>query len=415
MVTGGTILREEGAYRRGMVLGLTVAEILILVLFVLLLLLAALLGRRGEEIARAEERAAQTELLLAAESSRRETLELALVELQERVEAAGGSLTDFPDAFRELVALRERTLASDRQLDRLRQELEIASTGRDTLQVELAERAGELDELQVELAERADERDALAAELTERTIERDALAVDLDRRMLERQELRAALARTTIELERARATRDSRDAADELLDVKVAATDQLLQMLGEPSENAQALESLETFLAALRGAIEGSPQLAEPKALLGAISKLDALSRERQDLAARVAHLAEQIGGNGRGIDWPPCWANAQERPEYLFDIRMRDDGLMVAATDLPHRATERSNLPFAGGILSRIVDARQFSRETAALYQQSVDNNCRFYVRVIDETSQNMTASKYKSIRQAIENHFYIFLARHA
>jgi hypothetical protein len=45
----GSVFREEFFYRRGLVLGLTMAEIIILIIFSLLLALSWMLGQKEEE------------------------------------------------------------------------------------------------------------------------------------------------------------------------------------------------------------------------------------------------------------------------------------------------------------------------------------------------------------------------------
>jgi hypothetical protein len=107
-MSDGQILREEGAYRRGMVLGLTVAEIMILVLFVLLLLLASTLNHRDKEIERLSVREAQLTGEVRDLNAHAESTLLRLAQLQDRLAAAPPTEV-VDELWRELVT-RESAL-----------------------------------------------------------------------------------------------------------------------------------------------------------------------------------------------------------------------------------------------------------------------------------------------------------------
>lgn len=121
-----TILEEEHSYRRGLVLGFTLAEIVVLVIFLLLMALATLLARKEEELA---ERTRELERAEARAAG-------AMTELQRVVEALGGR-DAFDDNFKVLVesreaieALRAEKRALEEQIARLIDiEGMLASTG----------------------------------------------------------------------------------------------------------------------------------------------------------------------------------------------------------------------------------------------------------------------------------------------
>lgn len=90
-----TILQEERSYRRGLVLGFTLAEIVVLVIFLLLLALTTLLARKEQELVELAEK------LERAETRAAETAH-ALEELERLVDAVGGQ-DAFDDDFKLLV------------------------------------------------------------------------------------------------------------------------------------------------------------------------------------------------------------------------------------------------------------------------------------------------------------------------
>ena len=97
------VSRDSVSYRRGLVLGLTMAEIMLLLVFCLLIALAALISRSREKLAEAEKKVA--ELTLLAEGNT--TLERRAVEAlreQAAAEKAGASPEEIEDSWTRLVA-----------------------------------------------------------------------------------------------------------------------------------------------------------------------------------------------------------------------------------------------------------------------------------------------------------------------
>src|SRR5712671_417054 len=111
------ILFQQESYKRGVVLGLTMAEIVLLILFTLLLVLAALLTDKERERAK-----------LLLERSELEA-RLALIE-KGFAELRNQHISDPEALFRELVLAKEKAA----QADQLRQQLQEASKRNDELQ-----------------------------------------------------------------------------------------------------------------------------------------------------------------------------------------------------------------------------------------------------------------------------------------
>ena len=91
-MSDGTIRREQGAYRRGIVLGLTLGEIVTLLLFVLLLVLAASARHAREQQEALTARAAHA--LQAQEQTERQLAEVRAV--------VGGTPAEFDDLWQSL-------------------------------------------------------------------------------------------------------------------------------------------------------------------------------------------------------------------------------------------------------------------------------------------------------------------------
>ena len=99
--------RDQG-YRRGLVLGFTMAEIAILMIFVLLLVLSILLGRKSKEVEDLKEWVANLELNTSEELIRLKKLErtLNLAAPEDMREQP------LPEVFRELVFVRQEIVAA---------------------------------------------------------------------------------------------------------------------------------------------------------------------------------------------------------------------------------------------------------------------------------------------------------------
>lgn len=116
---------QDRAYRRGLVLGLTMAEIMVLIIFALLLALAAALKNSHDRLAARDSRVLQLEADLKVHE---DTLK--------RLIASAGGKTTAEDIFKEMRAQKDKMQAAEAELSRLRP---------------LAPKAKELDDIYQEL------------------------------------------------------------------------------------------------------------------------------------------------------------------------------------------------------------------------------------------------------------------------
>ncbi len=94
-------------------------------------------------------------------------------------------------------------------------------------------------------------------------------------------------------------------------------------------------------------------------------------------------------------------------QPEYIFNISLTSDGIVVHANKLADRAADENELPIGGLSFDSNVSDSAFEQQTDALYKYSKARDCRFFVRVFDETKSDEKAV-YKRRLQAVESHFY-------
>lgn len=325
--------RQRSAYRRGLVLGFTLAEIITLIIFCLLLALTARLlqERRIAETLRQENAAQLVELSL----------------MREKLQQFAASKTPLDDLFRELVLLREKAA----ELDRLKAEA-----------AALAEKARQWERVEQALAGRLPP--GASAEAIARQLALDARLGAA---------LRAALREAGFP-----------HPTPEQLDAVAAAIE---EALGSTLADADGLPPAEAVRAALAGRT--------------------ALATENATLKRQLGNLEEALRRVGPGTEMPPCWRDEKTgRPEYIFDVALTPSGMIVRDRALPHRAAEQAQLPIAMTFL-RAVPWQQFLEEALPLFQWSVENKCRFFVRAFDLTAPN-EKTEYKAMMRRLEMRFY-------
>lgn len=140
---------------------------------------------------------------------------------------------------------------------------------------------------------------------------------------------------------------------------------------------------------------------------------LGVLRAENEELRQRLASADAPGAGAAaaaapRGKEAPPpCWTNAHGEAQYLLDVTIKDEGLLVRDLAPAARASDpRLRLLRA---LPRDADIppELFRRVVDPLFRASVHDRCRFVVTMRDATGP---ASKqtYKSLRRLVESYFY-------
>jgi|GEM_PF-951522 len=330
------IQREDEHYRRGVVLGLTMAEIVLLIIFTLMLLLMDQLRHKDEEI----KTLAASQKIYAV--------------LQEVAAAAGSNqLTpeQMPEYFQELILKVEKV-----------QSLEAANAS-------LAERNKELEELVARAVKATGQEnpDQALKQLTD-------MAAAIDK----------AFTKNT----------NSNLSPKERSDMAAAAAQAAAELIAEEFKNKSATGSEKTVLQAL----------AENR------TRTEELERKNQDLQSQNQMLLAKNLEGGKGTEKPSCWyVKGTTRPEYIFDVSLGSEGVTVFDNNLPHRASEKAALPIGTIKFNSQLSTDEFLTITAALLQWSDEHDCRFFVRVYDETGP---AEKmiYKRHLNTVEQRFYKF-----
>lgn len=99
--------------------------------------------------------------------------------------------------------------------------------------------------------------------------------------------------------------------------------------------------------------------------------------------------------------------STATGETDYLFDIVLTSEGLRVRERAPESRASEREKLSLERMNPEETLTIASFLQRTRGVFDFSVRQNCRFYVVVYDATAEHEKVL-YKSLLQAVENHFY-------
>lgn len=378
---------EKKHYRKGLALGLTLAETFSIVVFILLLACAVLLRfeQFQRDTAEAQLDTARVDLHLTQELLNTETVSWSNAD----------AWYEYARQLRDTVeALQTRVFDAERARDHA----SIRAAQADSLLADngvpegFAERAARL----------TGERDSLRA-----------AAAESDRRLREATALRDSLARRLADTER---------VADELGDGLAGANgltpEEAEDIIGQAARSADLRDSLDaarrtigTLDRELRATRE--EMLADPDSLVDSLraglsesrfredtlrSRVWDAERERDDAVGRAEYRESQLEQlrQGVGIDPPPCWLAGDGNPEYIFRIELTDRGMRLFRIAPGHRI---AGDPEATRHAAAIEEGREYApaeflRLTQPFYALGVSRTqafgpmgCRFWIRPVDRT----------------------------
>ena len=384
---------EKTYYRKGLALGLTLAETFSIVVFILLLACAALLGfeQMQRDDAEAARDTARVDLLITQEMVRSDSM-------------SWGSA----DAWFE----RSRELVREREIERLRAEKAEQDLAGATARAVEAERQlqneGAPQEVVQRLGEQAAEMRALEDSLSRSRSERERVAARAD-------SLARQVAANADSMERQAAVSALVEPLGEAIaergEASLAEADQVI----EQAARAQRLDDSLSLARRTISALDRELQNTREMFLDDAASAIDSLraaelqasalrqrttqaEQERDDALGRANYLQTQVEQlrQGTGIDPPPCWLDPDGDPEYIFRVELTDRGLQLFNISPVRRTeTDLEATRYAAAIEEgRVYDPATFLRLTLPFYEIGVSRTvpfgpmgCRFWIRPVDMT----------------------------
>jgi hypothetical protein len=330
---------DERSYRRGLILGLTMAEVMILVLFALLLVWMAGLRDRKNETG---ELKAKLERL----TNENADLQFKAAELLE-VNKALASQPDAPhnidDLFRELTLAKEETARIQEQL-----------RSRDSVTETLGALGYSI-------------RDEQSATQSIKEIKSKLEIADSVLRV---------------------ATMHSKNGA---------ADDEVIAKLGSLAQIERELSS------------QGKDISSVAAECGNALTRETGCNTRLNTLSGRLANAEQQLATSSRGTEKPACWADQTGKPEYIFDIALKSQSIVIRDNALPNRRSEEATLPLENITFGGELRPDAFRSQTRALFNWSEKERCRFFVRVFDLTAA-FEKDIYKRQLRTVGEHFYYY-----
>ncbi|MEM5516417.1 hypothetical protein WNY37_05605 [Henriciella sp. AS95] len=326
------------SYRRGLVLGFTVAEALLLILFGILLALGSIIVTKNQE---------------------RDELKAELNRAQPKLAAIDTLKASFPSD-------------AEQTFDDFFGELTLAIEQRDRAQAKLASLTEKVNKQQRDLEELHRTK-----RIVERASENGKSSADA---------LQESAARGEV-LNEVFPSEVSPDQVQQVLNIA-----KQLEELLPPAESAERQAAEDAAL--------------KEKADIEAMRKaLEDAERAQDRLEGQLANASRRLKQDGLG--YPACWARKVGTPDYIFDIALRPDGIVIYDNALPRWEAEQEALPLSSSMYDQPLSSSQFRMLTKPLFDTSEARDCRFFVQIYDMTGPQ-DKLRYKQLMQAVESHFY-------
>lgn len=176
-----------------------------------------------------------------------------------------------------------------------------------------------------------------------------------------------------------------------------------------PTDPPEALrKAIEVYASLGSSASVESVKEASTLALQNSALHKEIEAKERE--LTKTKQERDNLMRSGTGTVYPSCWTDDAGVTEFVFDISIRDAGLIVR--DLT--PTRRFRDPIWSKVTKFprdvLISSNVFRQATLEMFQWSRASKCRFFVTLKDQTGSTSKA-EYKKMRQLVEGHFYVLL----
>jgi hypothetical protein len=139
--------------------------------------------------------------------------------------------------------------------------------------------------------------------------------------------------------------------------------------------------------------------------------ELSRLLDENRELEGRLENVSTALDGAkkqlGNGLVYPSCFRNSNGRTQFVFEVEFDESSVVMQALAVPGNEDKKRVAPF-GRISTGIkLSPAQFTEATKPLFDWSKQEECRFFVRIYDLTRPE-NKDVYKQMMKTVENHFY-------
>ena len=138
----------------------------------------------------------------------------------------------------------------------------------------------------------------------------------------------------------------------------------------------------------------------------GLLNRIKLLEQENQALTQQAQTTSPQ---NSQGLDKQSCWVTATGKPDYLFDLTLTSNGIIIHTQPQSHRIQERQELPLQSIGYNQELSPVTFRQATRPIFDWGVQNNCRFFTKITDATAAREKIT-YKHLLRVVNEHFYTY-----
>lgn len=129
------------------------------------------------------------------------------------------------------------------------------------------------------------------------------------------------------------------------------------------------------------------------------------VKKENSDLKGQIQFLKNRLEANG-GMDFPPCWADANGKVQMLLTVELHENELHVSRAWPDSREADAKALPNISEVMATpIMGYPSFLRALKPIADLSRQLNCRHYVRIKNMIPDAVTSDRR---RLSIEDYFY-------
>lgn len=117
------------------------------------------------------------------------------------------------------------------------------------------------------------------------------------------------------------------------------------------------------------------------------VATLEQRNIELEEEARRLREERDDDGNIPRTGDFQSCWLNPDGEDEYIWDVTIHRRGILLRAGPAPFNEHQRNMLPVSDIAVGEYLSDADFLSQTQELYDYSIEEACRFFVRVFDDT----------------------------
>lgn len=129
------------------------------------------------------------------------------------------------------------------------------------------------------------------------------------------------------------------------------------------------------------------------------------VKKENSDLKGQIQFLKNRLEANG-GMDFPPCWADANGKVQMLLTVELHESELNVSRAWPDSREADAMALPNISAVMAAATtDYSTFLRAVKPISDLSRKLNCRYYVRIKSMIPDAVTSDRR---RLSVEDYFY-------